>query len=200
MWSIAHRAEAFFHGRASGIDTGLSLLGGLRSFRPAPLALPRTNAFPAVELHLVFGAVPRRGSTAALVAAVRERLTSNDDSTVRLIEELGEVANRAIELIGTEATIRSSGSSFGLGRLLGRAHAALRALGLGDPGIDRLLEAGLEHGASGGKQSGAGGGGAFFLVYPSEASAKAGAVALDEFAHREEISLAAPLRSLNHER
>lgn len=192
-WAIAHRAEAFFHGKASGIDTGLSLLGGFRYFYPKPPDLPETGLAGGAPLHLVFGAVPRRASTAAQVAALRERLSRNDEVAVRLVEELGLIAKRAIALFGIDANPGDVGVP--LGSLLQRAQAALRGLGLGDPGIDRLLKAGMESGAIGGKQSGAGGGGAFFLVYPSEASAGSATEALDEFAHRQGITLASPLRA-----
>lgn len=187
-WSIAHRAEAFFHGKASGIDTGLSLFGGLRSFRPKPPALPETGVLRTAPLHLVIGAVPRRASTAALIGALRERLMLNDEITVRHIEELGLIAKRAIALF-------EQGNPGSLSLLLEKAQIALRGLGLGDPGIDRLLQAGIDLEATGGKQSGAGGGGAFFLLFPSEASAGSAAVALDVFARREGIALATPLRA-----
>lgn len=193
-WSIAHRAEGFFHGKASGIDTGLSLFGGLRFFRPKPPGLPETGLLRSFPLHLVIGAVPRRASTATLIAALRERLLLNDEITVRLIEELGLIAKRAIVLFerGEDAS-SPGGVGSHLGNLLEKAQIALRALGLGDPSIDLLLQAGIEAGAIGGKQSGAGGGGAFFLVFSSEASALAAAEALDEFARRRGITLAAPL-------
>ena len=84
---------------------------------------------------------------------------------------------------------------FRLGPLFEAAHSTLRGLGFGDPRIDRLLNGGIEFGALGGKQSGAGGGGAFFLVYPSSESAQAAADALAELARREGLPLAAPLRA-----
>jgi mevalonate kinase len=196
IWSIAHRAEGYFHGKPSGVDTGMSLLGGLRSFRSSARGLPETRLLQGIPLHLVVGAVRRRGSTAALVAELHARIGSGEKGPGALVEELGGIADRAIALIeGTDAEY--SDSVAGLGALLGAAHEALRRLGLGDAGIDRLISAGLESGASGGKPSGAGRGGAFFLAYPSESSAKTSALSLTEFARREGIDLATPLRVFN---
>jgi mevalonate kinase len=192
IWSAAHRAEEFFHRHPSGIDTGLSLLGGLRTFRPSPPELPKTSLLRGVPLHLVIGAVPRRKSTAALVGDLRSRLGSGDGDSSRLVEELGGIAGRAIDLIEVAGAGHSDAMPE-LGDLLGAAHRALGRLGLGDPGIDRLIQAGVELGALGGKQSGAGAGGAFFLLYPSEPTASASAISLAELARSEGIPLAAPL-------
>jgi mevalonate kinase len=196
IWSIAHRAEAYFHGKASGVDTGMSLFGGLRSFRSSARGLPETRLLRGIPLHLVVGAVPRRDSTAALVAELYTQIGSGDKGPGALVEELGGIADRAIALIeGTGAEY--SDSMAGLGALLGAAHERLGQLGLGDAGIDRLISAGLETGAAGGKQSGAGSGGAFFLAYPSEISARASGLSLAELARREGIGLAAPLQVFN---
>lgn len=196
IWSIAHRAEGFFHGTPSGIDTGLSLLGDLRSFRPSPPALPETRTLHAIPLHLVIGAVSRRASTAAHVATLSSKLASGDTAAVKLVEELGEIAERALDCF--EGNDRDySMAPFRLGPLFEAAHSTLRGLGFGDPRIDRLLNGGIEFGALGGKQSGAGGGGAFFLVYPSSESAQAAADALAELARREGLPLAAQPRAFS---
>jgi len=188
IWSIAHRAEGFFHGRPSGVDTGLSLLGGLRSFHTSSGGLPESTRLQPFPMHLVVGALPRRKSTADLVGELHARIDAGDSKALGLIEELGVIARQAIDLV------ERAGPSGELGLLLGAAHRALGRLGLGDPGIDRLIDAGMESGAIGGKQSGAGSGGAFFLLYHSEDSGRASAVAIEESARRAAIGLAAPLR------
>ncbi len=194
IWLLAHRAEGFFHGTPSGIDTGLSLLGDLRSFRPSPPALPATGTLRGFPLHFVIGAVTRRASTSAQVTALGERLASGDDRAGRLVEELGGIAEKAITCMEEGDGDRPEAMDR-LGALLAAAHSALGELGLGDPRIDRLLRRGIELGAGGGKQSGSGGGGAFFLIYPSRDAAGVGAKALAEFARLEGIALAAPLRA-----
>lgn len=51
-----------------------------------------------------------------------------------------------------------------LGQQASRAHQVLRTMGLSTPTLDQVLALGCRAGASGGKLSGAGGGGAFYLV------------------------------------
>jgi mevalonate kinase len=175
IWSVAHRAERFFHGRPSGIDTGLSLLGGLRCFGPSRQALPETRLLRGAPLHLVVGAVPR------------------------LVEELGAIASRAIELM--EARGPDDEAALGeLGALLGAAHVALGRLGLGDPAIDLLIRAGMELGAVGGKQSGSGSGGAFFLLFRSREAASSAALALADLSRARGVGLAAPLLAIESAR
>jgi len=190
LWSLAHRAEHFFHGRPSGIDTGLSLLGGLRAFfptPPGPPSLPLARALPTLQLHLVVGALPRRSSTAALVRALHARIGQGEGGLKPHIEALGELAGEAIALLEAAPLPHRLEA---LATLFGAAHRELGALGLGDPGIDRLIAEGVDRGALGGKQSGAGSGGAFFLLYPSASSARDAAPALAEFARDSGIGFA----------
>jgi mevalonate kinase len=199
IWSVAHRAERFFHGRPSGIDTGLSLLGGLRCFGPSRQALPETRLLRGAPLHLVVGAVPRRKSTASLVGEVGARLGAGARETAGLVEELGAIASRAIELM--EARGPDDEAALGeLGALLGAAHVALGRLGLGDPAIDLLIRAGMELGAVGGKQSGSGSGGAFFLLFRSREAASSAALALADLSRARGVGLAAPLLAIESAR
>jgi mevalonate kinase len=162
VWRLAHRAEAVFHGTPSGIDTGLALLEGMHLFRPRPPDLPEHERLPDVTLHLVVGAEPRLSSTGSLVAALRDRMRAGDEQAHRAVRELGRVA-----LLAAESVRRGGDVSRTLGELAGRAQLLLVGLGLSSPGIDSLLARGRALGALGGKLSGAGGGGAFFLVAPT---------------------------------
>ena len=127
--------------------------------------LPRYESLPAAELHLVVAAVPRRGDTRTQVAAVAERMRAGDAATQRALRRLGDHSREARELM-----IQPQSSS-ALGAVAAAAHGALASLGLADPAQDRLLQAGRRAGACGGKLSGAGGGGACFLVCPDAATA-----------------------------
>ena len=170
VWQGAHEREKVFHGRPSGADTGLAAhpgVGFLSWPKPAGAGggLPRYESLPAAALHLVVAAVPRRGDTRTQVAAVAERMRAGDAATQQALRRLGDHSREARELM-----IQPQ-SSAALGAVADAAHRVLASLGLADPAQDRLLQAGRCAGACGGKLSGAGGGGACFLVCPDAATA-----------------------------
>ena len=164
LWEIAHRAERFFHGTPSGIDTGLALLDGLYSFAPDPPALPAARRLAGFPLHLIVGSVPRSGSTRQLVGDLRKRMEAGETVVRRGIDRLGALSAEAVELLSPQ---EGGENPRELGRIADLAHRLLDELGLSTPEINRLLEVGRKKGACGGKLSGAGGGGAFFLLFPS---------------------------------
>ena len=167
-WRLAHLCEHIFHGTPSGIDTGLSLLGGLRALYPSPPGLPRSSPLRGFPFRLVVGHVPRSGDTKSLVGGIRERIRAGDKETEDQLARLGETARRAIELFEAGG---SAGAVELLGELCRRAQEDLRRLGLSTRELELLLGEGMEAGCVGGKLSGAGGGGAFFLVAPDRSSA-----------------------------
>jgi mevalonate kinase len=189
-WGLAHDAERLFHGTPSGIDTGLSILDGLFAFQPRPPALPEYQPLFSAPLHLVVAAVPRVEACGALVAMLGERMSAGHRETRDAIQDLGRAAGAAREALAASA----AGGAQDIARLADQAMERLRGLGLSSPWLDRLLKAGKRAGALGGKLSGAGGGGAFFLVARDGESAHLVAASLEEEAARAGISLAAPVR------
>jgi mevalonate kinase len=171
LWEAAHRAECFFHGTPSGIDTGLALLDGLYAFRPKPPELPAFERLRGGPLHLIAGAVPREGSTRRLVGALRARLEAGEAGTQKAVERLGEVSARAIDLLRAPHVDPRS-----LALLANEAQELLAGLGLSSRLLDEMVHAGVAEGALGGKLSGAGGGGAFYLLF-ADAETAAGALA-----------------------
>lgn len=173
LWSIAHRAEHAFHGSPSGIDTGLALLGGVRRFTlPAPGRLPAAHAIAVQGLYLIAGFVPRRGDTAAHVAAVRRRMRAGDDAVRSAIDRLGAIVAPACQLLAASAADRA----VRLGALADEADELLAGIGVGSPAVAGVLAAARSAGATGGKISGGGGGGAFVAFVPDRG---AGLAALD---------------------
>lgn len=166
VWKAAHRAERIFHGRPSGVDTGLALLGGRRLIVPGPAFPPGAQELPALGAFVVYGAVPRNSSCAANVAAIGQAMARGEAPVGRAIAELGAIAGEA------EATFRAGRGAAALGSLANRASGLLLSLGLGTPELERMLAAGAEAGALGGKLSGGGGGGAFWLVCGVRADAE----------------------------
>jgi mevalonate kinase len=169
VWLIAHSAEKYFHGTPSGVDTGLSLLGGTCVFRPCQPALPAYDRVEHPLIWLVAGAVLRDASCGELIGALSRRIATGDAAARSAIEALGGVAAQAASVLRLAGRDLASA----LARLVDEAMEHLRGLGLSTPALDRVLDAGRAAGALGGKLSGAGAGGAFYLVAEDETSARA---------------------------
>jgi mevalonate kinase len=167
-WRLAHDAERLFHGTPSGIDTGLALVNGMHAFLPRAPRLPAREPLFAAPVHLVVAAVPRAEGCGVLVGAIGERMRAGEPGTLTSIGMLGSCAEQAREVLRGDGPDRDGL----LGGCADRAMETLRRLGLSTPGLDRLLAAGCAEGALGGKLSGAGGGGAFFLVARDAGSAE----------------------------
>ena len=167
-WGLAHGAEHLFHGTPSGIDTGLSLASGMFAFVPRSSQLPSREPLSGSPLYLVVAAVPRVEGCGVLVRAIGERVRSGERAAGELIDALGECAARARGELGGG----TPGREDRVAALADEAMESLRRLGLSTPWLERLLAAGRAAGALGGKLSGAGGGGAFFLIARDMPSAR----------------------------
>lgn len=194
VWAWAHEAERLFHGTPSGIDTGLSLLGGLYRFQPRPPALPEERRLRGLPLSLVVGAVPRLGNAGALIGALRERVAAGEAAATGRLERLGDIAVQAAELLDGPHEA-AAGPPRALGRLADEAQGLLAELGLASPELEMVLADGRAAGALGGKLSGAGGGGAFFLVFPDAASARAAAEGLRRSAAQQGLPTAPTIQA-----
>ena len=102
-------------------------------------------------------------------------LSRGERDAVRRIAELGRLSEAAIaEIDARKPDARR------LGSLASKAQEALSALGLSTAETDRVLAAGRQAGARGGKLSGAGGGGAWFLLFDDAEGAERGRAAILE--------------------
>jgi len=166
IWEVAHEMEHAFHGTPSGIDTGLALHNGLFAFTPVSGALPDMRSLVGNPLHLLATVVPRSGTTGALVADIGRRMSEGDAGTRGAIAELGAVAEEAELMLGSPHTRPGEREWIGgLASLVTRAHELLRSLGLSSLIVETILSQANQFGALGGKLSGAGGGGALYLLY-----------------------------------
>lgn len=162
---LAWRAEGLFHGTPSGIDTALALRDGWWALDPSTKPVT-ARALPDPGLYLVTGAVVREGHTKGLVAGLAER-RQTDPRVGALVDDLGAISARAIEALDGRRAEALPG-------LIGRARHALAALGLESNDLTQVLDSGSRQpGSLGGKLSGAGGGGAFFVAFSDPWSAKA---------------------------
>ena len=171
FWRRAHELEHIFHGTPSGIDTGLSVYPGASMVEPRPAGLPHRTEIELPHAVLLAGAIPRTRSTAALVAAIRERRSHDAPGVEAAMARLGEYARKA----SSPALCPSAAE---LGRTADDAHELLAQLGLSTPALDGLLATLRRAGARGAKLSGAGGGGAFYGVFETAEEAEEAASAV----------------------
>lgn len=167
LWRAANDGERLFHGRPSGIDTGLALSDAPTAFLPSSGELPKAVTLAGKVPALVAGVISRTSDTKTLVMSLSARIDAREKSAIQGLERLGELALEAIRLLEDG---RASGDAFG--KLADRAQETLASLGLSTGLMDRLLEEGRKLGACGGKLSGAGGGGAFWFSLPEGADAE----------------------------
>jgi mevalonate kinase len=190
-WELAHAAEKLFHGTPSGVDTGLSLLGGMCALSPQPSGLPAVERLPPSPLWLVVAGVPRDGSCGALIGRLSDHMRSGDPAARAAVDALGSLSRSAC------AALRQPDGSrlpWLIGEMATEAMGRLRSIGLAHRDQDRLIDAGMRSGALGGKLSGAGAGGAFFLVARGEESAKLIARQVNRDARVARIALSATAR------
>lgn len=172
VWRVAHELERFFHGTPSGIDTGLSALGGAQLFRfsGGPGALPTAEALTPALPPLVIGALPRERSTRELVAGVRAAREQEPERVDHLLQHLGVVAEEAARTLQRDAA--APGATPAFADAVATAQRLLTDLGVSTDRLDDVIAAGCDAGALAGKLSGAGGGGAYYLVCPDGTTAQ----------------------------
>lgn len=128
-----------------------------------------THPGEAAGLTVVYGYMPRSGDTRALVGEIRNALEAGNRDVGERLEELGRISGNAIEVL--RARQPDAGA---LGALANEAQRHLEALGLSNEALRAVFAAGTGAGARGGKLSGAGGGGAWFLVFDTPRQAENG--------------------------
>ncbi len=176
-WAAANELERQFHGTPSGIDTGLATLGGTLAFRFLGTDLPDAVPVALPAGYLVVAAVPRESSTKELIAGLRRRIEAQGSTPHAALAPLGEIASEVLQGLedGPALTISR------LARHADTAHALLQNWGLSTRLLDAALDHGRSAGALGGKLSGAGGGGAFYLLFADHDRAEHGRDALEAF-------------------
>ncbi len=189
-WRLANELEREFHGTPSGVDTGLATLGGAHAFQFGRAELPHQTPVTLPRGALLAGAMPREGSTRTLIAGLRARIETAGLKPKDALAGLGALSAEVAEALSAGA---GAGSGSGgrtrittiseLGRYADRAHEMLAGWGLSTVLLDRVLECGRVNGATGGKLSGAGGGGAFFLLFPDLATAEGALGAIRALLH-----------------
>jgi mevalonate kinase len=152
--------------------------------------------------------LPREVSAKSLIADIREAGLHQGSPEAITLARLGAYSREAVARLGgvlanMEGSARSgrlaapSATARAIAELAKSAQWDLESLGLVTPGVAALLAAGEAQGALGGKMSGAGGGGAFWLLYEGRVEAEAGKSALQAQAERQGLAAELSLELLS---
>ena len=158
---MAFEVEKGHHGTPSGIDNTVVTYA-----KPVFFVRGRTletlQVGRSFEIVIADTGVP--SPTAATVADVRTGWLREPDKFERLFDQAGDIAVQARAAI-------EEGHPNRLGPLMNANHAALQAMGVSSPDIDRLVATALTSGAAGAKLSGGGRGGNL-IAMPGDQSAE----------------------------
>ncbi len=158
IWEKAHQLEKKFHSIPSGIDTGISVMEAPCFFKGDGAHLPSCEKIQPLKVPLLMGSVPRVSNTGELVRNLAQQLKTNPKIQTH-IQSLGNIAKQSMDCFDDPQQFAT---------LANQAHQHLQNLHLSNPELDEVLIKAKELGALGGKLSGAGGGGAFFIVCPNK--------------------------------
>jgi len=172
QWELALHAEHFFHGRSSGVDVALAMKPGLWWFQRTHGGL-KLEAIKAPRLVLLMGSLKRQTTAKNLIMGIHQQAQAGQAWVQHRLEELGQASQVARFIL--ERTPFELGQ---LGNLAKRTQKILEELGLGHPAWNKLVQTAERYGSLGGKWSGAGGGGAFWFLFPDQASSALAAKSL----------------------
>lgn len=159
---FAFMCEKAAHGTPSGIDNTIATFGVPLIYQSGEQARMDELAFPK-PLNLVIGISDHPSLTVDMVSGVRDRWRKNPELYDALFENFAQVADSGIEAI-KEGDYRS------LGHMMTINHGLLSAIQVSSPELDRMVQIARDHGATGAKLTGAGGGGSIVALADDSSS------------------------------
>jgi len=158
--TLVYETEKVFHGTPSGIDnTVVAYEQAVYFCRGQPIE--RVQMAHPFWLAIADSGEP--SLTKESVGDVRAAWRRDRDKYERWFDEIGEIVMRARAAL-------QSGEMAALGPLMNANQRVLRRLDVSSPGIETLIDAALEAGASGAKLSGGGRGGNVIAILQLEQS------------------------------
>lgn len=154
---ICFATEKIFHGNPSGVDNTVITHAMPVFYRPNVVTQPLNVTG---EFHFLIANTGIQASTKEVVADVRKLVEANSNAR-SLLDQIEVIVERGKIAI-------SEGDRPMLGELMNANHAALQALTVSNPALDRLVIAAMDSGAYGAKLSGAGRGGNMIALVPKE--------------------------------
>ena len=197
IWNTAHRLERHFHGRSSGIDTGIIAAAAPTLFfhrrRPlagtqitTPYSHYRRQPIANLRIAMAIIVLPRHRTTKQMVAtiaphgaieqngAIEQSAASppaNDDPQIEehaTMDAFCAQSERFAEWLADDDETAATG--YQCVRLLYRLQ---QQMGISTAEIDAFIERAIDCGAAAGKVSGAGGGGSAFALFDDRAALSA---------------------------
>lgn len=196
--NLANQLEGIFHGTPSGIDTGMAADDGCSCWIGTGGKLPERKPISIPDWNLIYGAIPRTGSTAVSVGRIRGDFEKGVESTVSIVRNLGEIAD-SFNRICSSALMDNGISGFPekAAELVNDAQERLASLELSTPELDDLFRIAGDAGSNGGKLSGGGMGGAFYLCASDKSSQERILNSVPEKLAEKGIKLTVPLTPFN---
>lgn len=179
IWDDAHRLERHFHGRSSGVDTGLVTVGApalfvhaRRGIGTAISARYRWHTLHSLRVFMAVIVLPRRSTAKHMIASVGQ--ASNRATMRSFCTETRRVAEHI-----TSATLPDRYEPVYRG--IHRLSLLQQQLGISTAESDEFIQQAVRYGAAAGKVSGAGGGGSSFVLFRDRALLSAALPRLIQF-------------------
>ncbi|MCK5736123.1 MAG: hypothetical protein KAH21_06565 [Spirochaetaceae bacterium] len=194
---LANQLERRFHGTPSGIDTGMASDTGVAAWYKNGGDVPEREPLTIPEWFIIFGALPRTMPTADSVMQLRRLKESGDSSVTAGLKELGSISSDFISTVKNYEHMKS-GFPLEAAELANQAQKVLSSLNFSTDELDTLLNLARREGALGGKLSGGGMGGAFYICAPNRNTRNRILKTLPEKIAKQGISLTVPLTAMNY--
>ncbi|MXY05791.1 MAG: mevalonate kinase, partial [Gammaproteobacteria bacterium] len=156
---IAFECEKTAHGTPSGIDNTVATYGSSVQFQTDGKT-PRFKELRIPQaLPLVIGITGEESLTAKTVAGVRAAWTEYPERYEAIFDQIADLTTAGADAIAA--------ANFNeLGQVMNLCHGYLNALQLSTPALEAMVHIARDHGASGAKLTGGGGGGSMVALCP----------------------------------
>ncbi len=191
---LCNLLESHYHGQPSGLDALMVNYEGLYAVQPqrktvdndglkaissradeqlkseiercAKQCMPySTKLVQKRRWHFILLQVPRISHAKTLIMTIHEKMDEQDKVTMNIMAELAALTTQGISFFEEEKTQITT-----LAQLINEAHELLCSLDLGHGLMDEIFALAKTYGALAGKMSGAGKGGAGFMLLPDDAT------------------------------
>ncbi len=193
---LANQLEKKFHGTPSGIDTGMASDSKASVWTNCGKTIPCRTPLKMPPLYLCYGAVKRKGSTSEAVTTLRQKKEEGDSTVTKSLKRLGQISEEFIEL-SAKSIKHPEEFTYRTAELANQAQEMLCRLNLSTPVLNSIFKTAKNCGALGGKVSGAGLGGAFWLCCESAEAREKTIKELNKELNNAKISLEWPLSPFN---